>query len=218
MSRVFRGLLQQGNSKLGSAIHVWSLPAVQTCPGRTSICSRFCYAQKSRFLLPSVRERLRWNLEQANQPGFVRRMVKEIARKGVIVLRVHVAGDFASAEYAEKWVDIFKQCPKVRFYAYTRSYRIPAIAAVLERMAALKNVRLWYSVDAETGTPDSIPAGVRLAYLQTNEEDQPEQADLLFRPRRLRATIPLPMTCPHETERGKDKGTTCGSCGKCWRE
>jgi Gene product 88 len=108
-------------------------------------------------------------------------MVKEIRRKGVIVLRVHVSGDFASAEYAQKWLDIFKQCPKVRFYGYTRSYRIPAIVSVLEQMAALKNVHLWYSLDSETGTPEHVPSGVRLAYLQISEEDQPEQADLLFR-------------------------------------
>jgi hypothetical protein len=182
------------------------------------VCQRWCYAQKSRFLLASVRERLAWNLEQANRPDFVQRVVKEVIRKGVIVLRLHVSGDFASAEYARKWLDIFKQCPKVRFYAYTRSYRIPDIADVLAQMAALQNVRLWYSLDNETGTPDHIPPGVRLAYLQVSEEDQPEQADLLFRVRRLRRTIPLPMTCPHETERGQDRGTNCGSCGRCWRE
>jgi hypothetical protein len=28
-------LLTRGNGKLGEGIHVWSLPAVETCPGRT---------------------------------------------------------------------------------------------------------------------------------------------------------------------------------------
>lgn len=120
MSRVVRGLLQLGNSKLGSAIHVWSLPAVQTCPGRTPTCERLCYATKSRFTLSVVRDRLQWNLAQAFRDDFVSRMAREITRKGVIVLRVHVSGDFMSAEYAKKWLDIFRLCPKVRFYAYTR--------------------------------------------------------------------------------------------------
>ena len=92
MGSVSRPLLTQGNEKIGKAIHVWSLPAVVTCPGRTSLCERFCYARKSRFLLKKIRERLEWNLEQAMRDDFVSRMAKEIVTSGVSVTRKGHAG------------------------------------------------------------------------------------------------------------------------------
>ena len=214
--RTVRSLLQAGNTKLGQSISVWSIPAVSTCPGRTPCCEKACYATKSRFLLKSVKERLDWNYQQALRPDFVQRMVKEIRRKGALVVRVHTAGDYFSKEYAEAWLSIMKQCPKVRFYAYSRSYRIPEIAPVLAEMAKLPCFRLWYSIDKDTGLPDFVPEGVRLAYLQV-ADDEPELADLMFRVRRLRKekkTVGLPMVCPAETVQGK--GTTCGSCRHCF--
>lgn len=112
MTRSVRPLLVQGNGKLGQAISLWSLPAVSTCPGRSSICEHWCYAKSNHFLLPSVQERLKWNLAQIRRDDFVARMVNEIRRKGVLVLRIHVSGDFGTAEYAAKWMEIMKQCPK----------------------------------------------------------------------------------------------------------
>jgi hypothetical protein len=211
----------QGNGKLGQAINLWSLPAgTSCCPGRSAICEHWCYAKTGHFLLPSVKERLKWNLAQTRRGDFVARMVNEINRKGVLVIRIHVSGDFGTAGYAAKWLEIMKQCPQVRYYAYTRSYRVPEIAAVLEQMAQLDCCRLWYSIDAETGVPLHVPVGVRLAYLQV-DDDTPELCDLYFRVRRLRKErqprIGLTLICPHETPQGKERGVTCGSCQYCFR-
>ncbi|WP_422923204.1 GP88 family protein [Singulisphaera sp. PoT] len=210
-----RPLLTLGNGKVGEAIHLWSIPALATCPGRTSVCSRGCYARQGRFLLPAVKERLGWCLEQSKLEEFAPSMIAEIKRRGALVVRVHVAGDFYSAEYAEKWLAVMKGCPRTRFYGYSRSWRIHDIAPVLEEMARLRCCRLWYSLDAETGLPDSVPPGIRLAYMQVND-DRPEQADLVFRVRRLRkeSTDGMPV-CPQETAKGKS--TTCGGCGICWK-
>src|SRR5690242_1471602 len=100
-----------GNGKLGQGIHTWSIPAVLTCPGRTSICDKVCYAKKSRFLFQQVQERLQWNWEHAQREDFVDKMSSEVKRKGCLVVRVHVSGDFASAEYAAKWLAIMKRSP-----------------------------------------------------------------------------------------------------------
>jgi hypothetical protein len=143
-------------------------------------------------------------------------MVREIRRKGVLVVRIHVAGDFFSVEYAAKWLAVMRQCPKVRFYFYSRSWRVPEIGLVLEQMAQLKNCRVWYSIDADTGIPPRVPVGVRLAYLQVEDDEQPELLDLLFVVRRLRrqaGRVSLPLLCPHEANRADN----CGSCGRCWR-
>jgi hypothetical protein len=216
--KTVRGLLTQGNSKVGSSIHLWSVPAVETCPGRSAVCERVCYATKGRFLLDSVRERLAWCLEESRRDDFVERVVREIRRKGVLVLRVHAAGDFYDAAYAEKWLAVMQKCPRVKFYFYTRSWRVDSVAPVLEQMAALRCCRAWYSVDAETSVPARVPPGVRLAYLQVDEDERPEQSDLLFRTRRLRSQrTPLSVVCPNETPAGRSAEVTCGSCQRCFR-
>lgn len=78
--------------------------------------------------MPNVKRRLEWCLMQSKRADFARRMIAEIKRKGVLVLRIHCAGDFMNEEYAEKWLSIMKACPRVRFYFYSRSWRIPEIA------------------------------------------------------------------------------------------
>lgn len=143
-------------------------------------------------------------------------MVKEIRRKGVLVLRIYVSGDFYSEQYAGKWLEIMRQCPRVRFYLYTRSWRDPAIAEVLEKMAALRCCRIWYSIDGQTGVPQCVPVGVRLAYLQITEDEQPVCHDLLFVVKRLKKhaqRFRLPLLCDHQAE----KRENCGECGKCFR-
>lgn len=214
--RSVRGLLVQGNRKIGAAIHHFDLPAILTCPGRSAVCEQVCYATQGRFRFRTVQARLQWCYERSQRPDFVTRMVREIRRKGVLVVRIHVSGDFYSAAYAEKWLNVMRQCPRVRYYWYSRSWRVPEVGAVLEQMAALRCCRAWYSVDCATGLPERMPKGVRLAYLQDQEGQAPEHVDLLFVVRRWRrqaAKLALPMLCPHEV----DKAETCGFCGKCWR-
>lgn len=78
-------------------------------------------------------------------------------------------------------------------------------------------MRLWYSVDDETGVPPYVPASVRLAYLQSTSTPPPSAADMVFRPHPLRTLPELPIVCDHETTSGRRLGVTCGSCGKCFR-
>ena len=210
-------LLQQGNSKLGRAIHVWSIPAVDTCPGSTTICRKLCYAVRHRFRFDSVKRRLAWNRQQSRRSDFVERMIAEIRSSGVLVLRLHVAGDFYDAEYVRKWLTIVKRSPRARFYGYTRSWRIASIAPALEKLAACSAMRLWYSVDDESGVPATVPTAVRIAHLQTTSIMPPSGVDLVFRPQRLRTLPELPIVCDSETVSGKQQSVTCGSCGRCFR-
>ena len=121
-----------GNAKLGRSIFHFSLQAVETCPGRTPACTAVCYANgRGRFRFPSVREKLAWCYDQSRRPDFASRVAREIASRGVIVLRVHASGDFYDREYAEKWLDVMRRAPRVRYYFYTRSWRVPAIDSFL---------------------------------------------------------------------------------------
>lgn len=221
--RSVRGLLAQGNLKLGRSIFHFDLPAVTTCPGRSPTCERVCYARESRFHLRTVKERLDWCFQQSLAEDFAGRMAEEIYRKGVLVVRLHVSGDFFNAEYAAKWLEVMRKCPTTRYYFYTRSWQVPEIANALEHMAGLECCRAWYSIDRDTGPPSSVPPGVRLAYLQVDEADLevPDRTDLMFRVRRLRRQsqpVGLPLVCPSETPLGRSRQVNCGNCAHCWKD
>ena len=210
-----RSLLGVGNTKLGRVIAHFDLMAGSTCPGRSKICDTVCYAKSGRYHTRKVRSRLRWNYRQSLMPDFVPRMSDEIRSRGLLVVRIHVSGDLYSPGYVRDWIEIIAACPLVRFYAYTRSWRVNGIVSDLVKLAALPNMRLWYSCDAETGEPDDVPQGVRLAWLQHEPEAVPERSTLTFRVRRLRQqpVIDLPMVCPHET----GQANNCGHCQHCWQ-
>lgn len=212
-----RCLLTLGNGKVGEAVHLWSLPAVLSCVGRTPACVAACYARCGRFRFPAVVERLHANYEACREDDFASRMIAEIRRRGCVVVRVHASGDFWSASYVRAWTRICRSCPRTRFYAYTRSWRVTALRAELVKLARLANVRLWFSTDRDTGPVDDLPPGVRACHLVTRPgEAVPPGTDLVFRVRGLRRH-PLPLACPSESPAGTARALTCGACGRCFR-
>lgn len=213
-----RNLLTRGNGKLCEGIHAWSLPAIQTCPGRSGLCSRVCYARSGRFQSRTMQSRLAQNLSAAQADDFVPRVAAEVHRRGVHTLRIHVSGDFFDADYALSWAAISRRCLRTTFYAYTRSWRVPTLATALEDLASLPNVRLWFSCDAETGSPFDVPARVRVAFLQTDRDELPT-GDLIFRIRPLRgqptSRSPRTVVCPTEAAAPRRLDVTCTSCRLC---
>lgn len=209
-------LLRRGNAKLGESIFHFDLPAATTCPGRSPLCERLCYARRGRFNTVQTRKRLANNLRLSRRADFASLLLAEIRRLGVVLLRLHVSGDFFSSEYARAWLEVMRRCEGVRFYFYSRSWRVPSIEPILAQMAALSNCRAWYSVDSDTGLPQEVPPGVRLAHLQAEEDPPPQRANLIFRDRSVRHLTPLPLLCPAELGTHESEPTNCGSCGRCW--
>lgn len=219
MAQRVRGLLVQSNQKLGGSVFHFDLPAGVTCPGKTRLCYRSCYARVGRFVFPQVIERLQWCYAQSKRDDFAPRLTDELYRKGVLVCRFHVSGDFYSPGYARKVRQVVEASPQVAFWCYTRSYRVEPVAEVLWELAALDNFSLWLSADDETGYPPHVPEGVRVSWMQTGES--PEAADLVFATREARkdsARINLDLLCPTETDAGQRAGTTCSSCQFCFRK
>ncbi len=219
---MLRPLLVQGNEKLSQAIFHWDLPAVVTCPGKTKICREKCYALRNRYQYPQVRERLRWCHAMSQRRDFAARMVQEIRRRGAaFIVRIHCSGDFYDAAYTRKWLAIVRACPHTRFFAYTRSYRVPSIAPVLAELAELENMRLWASADAETGYPADLPPGVRVAWMQVDAAEEVPPVDLVFRDYPLRkdrqTRVSLSVVCPVDTPQGKERHVNCGVCRWCWK-
>lgn len=125
--------LSNGNKKLKgndkTAFLIWNLPAVKTCPYRTALCKANCYAVKAERQYPGCLPCRENNLEWSKREDFVPVMVETIrkkcnhpSRKGKKVLfRIHESGDFYNRQYAERWLEIARQCPEVTFLAYTKS-------------------------------------------------------------------------------------------------
>lgn len=214
-----RGLVTQANQKLGASVFHFDLPAGGrgACPGRTPTCSRWCYAQRGRFVFPQVQERLRANLAASKRADFAPRLASELYRKGVLALRWMVSGDVYSPAFARKVLAVVQATPFCRHWVYTRSWRIPAVEAVLRELALVENMAVWYSADRDA-FPDAVPPRVRVAYLMTDAEDHPPRpVDLVFLVHRLRVQ-PLPLAlpvCGQETPAGRAAGVTCTTCQEC---
>jgi len=218
-------MLTRGNHKLGRR-HIWgfTLPSGTDaiCPGRTEVCSRFCYAKRLETLRPKAHKAYRRNLLQTYRRDFVRRVYHFLRAFRVRIVRIHVGGDFYSDEYARKWLRIIKSSSRTRFYFYTRSWRVPAIRIVLDQMAQQANCAAWFSCDQETGLPEKVPSNVRLAWLQVEKHEVvPDQVDLFFRRHGIRRQ-PLPLTesrvCPEQDGVVRSAHVTCEQCQLCIRQ
>ncbi len=212
---------QQGNSKLGKKIWTYSIPAGDTCPYKTDACSKECYAADGFFLMPNVKKSLQKNWDETKKDTFDQWAISELKRVKAKVVRVHVAGDLYDLAYVKKWYNIFKACSDTRFFIYTRSWIGKELRPAITKMAKLKNVRMWWSVDKDTGAPKRVPKNVRLAYMQTTHEDLPSyKVDLFFRVDRLydrvAKKINNALVCP--VENGITKDMNCMKCGYCWRD
>lgn len=212
-----------GNTKLGAAIHSFSIPAVRTCPGRTAFCERLCYATKGRYYFPAIKERYGNNYERTLRSDFVSVIKRELRQDFVRILRVHTSGDFYDEAYIRKWIAIVRSCTATQFFAYTRSWRVPALVEPLRELGALRNFQLWWSEDRDSG-PSPVTPGIRVAFLVADRDDEasiPENADLVFRDRKHLRLYKNPvkrlgqhvLVCPFEN--GVTTGITCTRCQIC---
>jgi len=126
-------------------------------------------------------------------------MVKELD-----VVRVHVSGDFNSADYVRLWTEIAEKCPQTTFGAYTRSWVVPEIERALSELATRPNVELFLSLDDTMEQEPPSGWWYRRAYVKPTLERLPGVA-----------------LCPNQVQahRGRPRGerVTCMECGICYR-
>ena len=216
-------MLTPGNKKLGGHL-IWGfgLPSgtVKLCPGMTPTCRKVCYAVRVQAFRPQAARLYRRNLRLTKRKDFVRRIRAFLIAQGIRVVRIHLGGEFFGGKYARKWGRIIAKSPKVKFFTYTRAWRVPAIREVLEELSQLPNLALWYSADCETGWPVNVPPRVRIAWLMTSADERPPpEADLVFRTLALRKQLAVEVAgvpvCP--AENGHLPAATCDRCRLCWR-
>lgn len=209
-------LLGFRNTKLGE-IYTFTLPAVLTCPGRSKLCEKVCYALRGHMRMVLDNGHFHPKYEASLKDDFVDRMLREIRFRQCSLVRIHVAGDFYSPEYVRKWIKIIKACPDTKFFVYSRSWRIPEIRKELNLLAKLPNIRVWFSCDKDTGIPVSVGKRVRIAYMAEDDADVPERTpDLGFRVKRKTVVkrVGGAIVCP--VENGGKAETNCQKCGLCW--
>lgn len=125
-----------GNRKLQNSdkirFMIWNLPAVKTCPFRTELCEKSCYARKAERIYPQVLPSREKNYNDSLSADFVENMIftieKELNSKKysgkLAVFRIHESGDFYNREYFSKWYQIakhFENDNRIVFLAYTKS-------------------------------------------------------------------------------------------------
>ena len=172
--------VSKGNDKTGC--FSFDLPAKITCPGMTSACGSKCYAASMMRVYKGVAAKYARNLELANSDDFVMRMVRDIPPR--CEFRIHVSGDFYSAEYIRRWCEIVRRRPDVTFYTYTRSWQIDGLDGLLLALQVYVNVNVNLSVDDETGAPKlEWHQDCRWCYL-THDDNAPNwlrKGDIAFR-------------------------------------
>lgn len=144
--------------------NAFGLPAGLSCPGRTAVCGRICYAENLERAYVGVRAVLQHNLDalqstdRAGMVALLSGMVETFradcarreARTGQDVprdFRIHWDGDFFSVDYAAAWADVIRTTADVRYWVYTRSFS--GAVDVLPVLAGLPNLTLYLSVDSE---------------------------------------------------------------------
>jgi hypothetical protein len=221
-----------GNRKLGVGVYTYSrLPGrgtfLGTCPGSTLECESICYAKRVTGIVRDL-----W--AENSKVEYVPDLPADCA-----LLRIHVSGDFDTKNYIQQWINRLMARPDVTAWAYTRSWRVPALLPLLEELRALPNMQLFASMDPST--PDVPPMGWRRAWIKREapNRDRLDDGDMGAWPVELRlqgegdnltAGTEHPLTepgslvqgsqwtltpayvCPEETGRKPD----CVSCGYCF--
>jgi len=159
-------LLTTHNVKLGNMV-AFSITPVITCPGKSKWCEKYCYSKKLEKIRKSCRIAWENNYIFSQGPEFVEKINLELKYHDRPYCRVHVSGDFYINEYIQKWIDIAKNNPTIKFFSFTRSYRIPELVEKLEELKDMENVSLLASVDP---SHDYIPQGWKLAIVNEKRE------------------------------------------------
>lgn len=173
----------------------WSLEAQTTCPGAfdkdgdlVEACQG-CYATAGNYRFPTVRNARDHNRRDWKCDDWVDTMVAALDNDRYF--RWFDSGDVYSPSLADKIYQVMKATPWCKHWLPTRSYKMPRIRPILEKMQELDNVMVRYSSDSARGDFESQHGSVIIG------EDQLDLPDV--------------QVCHAYYNDGK-----CGDCRACW--
>ena len=204
------------NGKTSKIANAFGIPAGITCPGKTSICEKVCYAGKLEKIYSGVRNVLVSNYQQLLYADYLygwrgmadllidmmQEFVAECDKRGADkFFRIHWDGDFWSVDYAIAWQQVIMAFPDVQFWAYTRSFGDIDVVPIL---SDIDNLTLYLSVDDENSDLAAAKyPNVLWALLSETFADA--GVGTAYKCPENRKSLPL-IT---------EKGSACGRCGIC---
>lgn len=210
--------LSEGNKKLKDnnvvSFYQWNITSVISCPFRTEMCEKACYALKAEKMYPTVNERRASNFEFSKSDEFVNVMIDQIEfelgrkkNKGKTVFyRIHESGDFYSYEYLVKWHEIasyFKGNRNIVFMAYTKS--LPFVKTLYKNVGK-ENVNIVFKSSIWDDTkPKFIEMTKELGMSVFTAVDKGTMEEKKY------------FACPSsEAFKGTKKEKDCGACKVCY--
>ena len=139
------------------SIPTFSIPARQTCVGKTEMCSKYCYAFSSQVRFKLTLEKRIRNFKLSQTDEFISSIIEDISKIKNPYLRIHESGDFYSQEYINKWYKIIKSCPDKTFLAFTKSFQF-------DFKGKPKNLHLYASIWPDSDKDIKIPRNMKMAY------------------------------------------------------
>lgn len=100
----------------------FSVTPILTCGKECNECHKYCYDMKSYIMYRDTRHSRNRNYLLSLQKDFVENMTNELKYLDVKHFRLHVGGDFYNQEYVNKWYEIIRKTPQIKFYAFTKKY------------------------------------------------------------------------------------------------
>ena len=120
--------LSAGNKKLPYNTLIFNIPAVLTCPFKTSFCAAKCYALKAERLYRNTRQARKNNYTMSRLDSFAEDIISAIHGINLKLpnliknFRIHESGDFYNQSYFNQWQSVAREFPEIQFYAYTKSF------------------------------------------------------------------------------------------------
>lgn len=208
----------EGNKKLKDnkvvAFYQWNITSVVTCPWRTEMCEKACYALKAEKMYPTVKTRRELNTEFAKSIQFVPAMIEQIQfeldrkkNKGkTIFFRIHESGDFFDYGYLLAWHTIaraFKGNRNIVFMAYTKS--LPLVKKLYKDFGK-ENVNIKFMASEWADTKEKFK-NMRL------ELDLPVFTAVPAGEMKEKNYFACPSS---EVFKGTEKEKDCGQCKACY--
>lgn len=137
--------ISESNSKLGKIPSV-SLTPYKTCKGATEFCKAYCYAQNYFRMYKNTQDAYERNTS-LTVSQFESQLSAYLDHRQPRVFRLHVSGDFYNARYIAMWIRVTKRYPAIKFYGYTRAWRVKTLNTGLIELRKQPNVSLYASVD-----------------------------------------------------------------------
>lgn len=148
-----------GNNKTGKCgkcydkILIWNMPCVKTCPGASDWCMRYCYNAAYNNMYEWEGNFRKYSSDSGGLRRELTDQLKELCSSKSIAVRLHSSGDFFSNNYIDFWIKIMKETPNIRYWSYTRSWRVEELSDKIAELHSIPNLSLYYSWDNTMGCP-----------------------------------------------------------------